>query len=130
MKDAKAVEELKKLLKDLERNKRRDSVRRFIRKYASKEVPLHKNPIECLALIEKHIGDSILDALFELSRIDLGEAIDQAALKKAIKGFDDVVDQVYSSDVTLRPKERDAYIIASMLLWKRSKEINKIDGAA
>ena len=128
-----AVASLKRLLVELEQGKRHASVRNFIKRYASDEVPMRKDPRAALALLEKHIGDPILDAFFELSRVDLGETPDyQGKLKQALKRFHETVELVYESDdaAVLRPRERDAYVIASMLLWKRRREVNKVSGAA
>lgn len=125
-----ALEELKNLLQTLEKRKRADSLLRFIRKYATDEVPFHKNPRECLQLIEKHLGDAILSALFELFRLDQGENLNADLLKKSLIEFSNLVEQVHESDLPIRPKERDAFIIAAMLLWKRHQEINKIDGCS
>ena len=70
-------------------------------------------------------------ALSELSRVDLGEeGCDHSKLKQALHKFHEAVELVYESDdAKLRPSERDAFVIASMLLWKRHKEVNKVDGA-
>ena len=131
VKDANAVAALKKLLVELEQGKRPAVVLNFIKKYASDEVPMRKDPRAALALLDKHIGEPILDALSELSRVDLGEGCDHSKLKQALHKFHEAVELVFESDDTqLRPSERDAFVIASMLLWKRHKEVNKVDGAA
>lgn len=128
VKEANAIEELKSLLKTLEQRKRSDSLIQFIRKYATEEVPFHKNPVECYQLLEKHLGNSILNAFYELSRVEHGENINEDLLKQSLIEFSNLVEQVYDSDLPIRSKERDAFIIAAMLIWKRNKEINKVDG--
>lgn len=126
IRDVGAIEKLKELMKELKQSKQRDSIKRFLRTYATKEVPFHKDPIECFSLLEKHIGESILNALFELSRVDRGEALNQDSLQRSLKGFAEIVEQLEDSDLTIRAKERDAFLIAAMLLWKRHSEINKL----
>lgn len=125
VKDKGALERLRELAIALRRSSHRDAVRHFISKYATSEVPRHKSASECLALLEKHIGEPIIDALFELSRVDLGEDPDRDALERALNKFAILVDEVYDSSSALRPEEYDTFVIAAMLLFKRHSIIGR-----
>jgi hypothetical protein len=126
-----ALKRLKRLTKEIAANRRRDAVRTFTRKYVSSEVPLHTRRLsEHVTLLQKHIGDCVLDVFFELSRLDLGDEMDVRALGTALSSFCEMVDRAHDDDeLKFTPEARDTYVSAAMLLFKCHRPINKATGS-